>query len=206
MEIKKFKTSVILLSIVSCGVYADYIVYPQNKSNIKIPEVSCVSDTSILEDGMYILCSQEDDIEYPVVNGQAFNVTLKSPSDAFTCPKGERMSNQTEKGYAFDEDARDLAVLTGKNIYTPYNSWMQASTMDSRDSKGNARYIKPDGTYDESLMYVGSTRYSIEVSIYYKVNGDGYSLKPATRSNSKYRTYYPHSKNMAKPAYRACVL
>lgn len=206
MKIKKFKTSLIALSIISCGVHADYIVYPQGKVNLSLPEIDCQSDVSTLDDGMYILCSQENDVEYPVVNGQAFKISLENPADGFTCEKGERYSNRTNKGYAFDEDARDLSILTNKNIYTPNGSWMQASTMDSRDSKGNARYVKPDGTFEESLMYIGSKRYSIEVNIYYKNNGDGYSLKPATKSNSSYRTYYPHSKNTITPAYRACLI
>ncbi len=90
MKIKKIKTSLILLSIVSCGVYADYIVYPNSGKNINIPEKSCESDVSTLEDGMYILCSQESNVEYPVVNGQSFKISLENPADGFTCEKGER--------------------------------------------------------------------------------------------------------------------
>jgi hypothetical protein len=131
----------IVLCIVSCGVYADYIVYPQGKVNLSLPEISCQSDVSTLNDGMYILCSQEDNVEYPVMNGQAFRLSMEYPEKAFDCSKGEKYMNDEDKGYAYDSDARDLAVLTGKSIYPPFLSFLPVYTASNgEDAKGSIRY------------------------------------------------------------------
>jgi hypothetical protein len=207
MKIKKNKTSVILLSIISCGVYADYIVYPQNKANIKIPEITCESDTSKLEDGMYVLCSQEDNVEYPVVNGQAFRLSLEYPEKAFDCSRGEKYLNDKNKGYAYNSDARDLAILTGKNIYTPFLSFLPVySASNEEDAKGSIRYVNADGSYGEDVVYEYSSRYTVSVTINDKVEGTNLSIKRYEESYYKYKGYYPRIKNEKKVANRACLI
>lgn len=209
----KFK-NIVLASLLfgSLSVSADYIVFPQgkgdvNSGNINVPEPGCESDVSGLEDGMYILCSQNDNIEYPVVNGQAFRLSRVIPKDAFTCPLGLRYSNDTNKGYAYDDDAIKLSALMNVNIYTPNYSWPSFSPATSGYiAKGRSTYREPDGGTNFDVVELFDNQNSRDTVRYTKRNGDSKTIYGRVYTGSTGTSYYSQTDNTRKPAYRACLI
>jgi hypothetical protein len=194
--------------ILSTSVFADYIVYPQGGvKSVAIPEPGCKSKVSELEDGFYILCSQDDGLKYPVVDGQAFRLSKTTPSKAFTCPLGYALSNDTNKGYAFDSEAMKLSSMSGKNVYTPYYSHRPYFTSNAGMSKGLSTYYEPDGTRNSTFVNTSSYLFGSPGTQYCKLNrGTSKTLIGKTCYLTGPQPYSSRIPSTLSPAYRACLI
>lgn len=193
--------------------FADYVVYPQgggamNSNRINIPEPGCASDVSVLDDGMYILCSQDDNVEYPVVNGKVFKLTKAIPDEAFDCPLGANVfqyNNRNDQGYAFNDEATKIALMAGVNVYTPLSSWLAITIApSSEDAKGSVKYKRADGSTGASLVRTNAARGSLSSNRRNKRLGDEFSLNaPSSTSTGAY--YHSSGNVTSMPAYKACL-
>jgi len=103
-------------------------------------------------------------------------------------------------------EAKGLAALTGKNIYSPYYSWDALTTTNANDAKGRATYAKPDGNYGSDVVKFNSYKNSREVLQYLDVPGDRYTLSNRRWTGNTGVVYYSQYENYRRPAYRACTV